>query len=111
MAVPAFLREVYERNLAKAIKSDYEDWNTFSDGIAYFLTVSETGEVTHAVANGSGVYSGGNWGTYPPLLMELRFAPGRIRVAPSSVACCHGSIIALSRAGPSDSPAGLINPL
>ncbi len=79
LKVPDFLREVHERNLAKAIKSDYEDCNTFNDGIAYFLTVNEAGEVTDATASGSGVYSGGEWGTYPPLLQRLRFTPGRIR--------------------------------
>jgi hypothetical protein len=79
LEIPVFLREVHERNLAKAIKSDYEDCNTFKDGIAYFLLVDETGEVTRATPNGSGVYSGGSWGTYPPLLRKLRFAPGRIR--------------------------------
>jgi hypothetical protein len=69
--VPDFLRELHERNLAKAIKSDYEDCDTFNDGIAYFLTVSETGEVTSAAANGSGVYSGGNWETYPSSYIPL----------------------------------------
>jgi len=47
--------------------------------IAYFLTVNESGEVTEAGANGSGVYSGSDWDTYPPLLLQLRFTPGRIR--------------------------------
>ena len=79
LQIPDFLREVHERNLAKALKSDYEDWNRFDDGIAYFLTVNEAGEVTDARANGSGVYSGGSWGIYRPLLMQLRFTPGRIR--------------------------------
>lgn len=79
LVVPGFLREVYERNLTSSIKSDYENYNTFNDGIAYFLSVDEAGAVTSAVANGSGVYSGGNWNTYPPLLMALRFTPGRIR--------------------------------
>jgi antitoxin component YwqK of YwqJK toxin-antitoxin module len=79
LRVPGFLREVYERNLAGAPRGDYEVWNTFKDGIAYLLTVDEAGAVTSAVANGSGVYSGGEWGTYPPLLARLRFAPGRIR--------------------------------
>jgi antitoxin component YwqK of YwqJK toxin-antitoxin module len=79
LKVPDFLREVYERNLSTNLKSDYEDWNTFSDGIAYFLIVSATGEVTSATANGSGIYSGGEWGTYPPFLRQLRFKPGRIR--------------------------------
>lgn len=79
LRVPDFLREVHERNLTKTTKSDYEDCNTFNDGIAYFLTVSETGEVTAATANGSGVYSGGEWDTYLPLLRQLRFTPGRVR--------------------------------
>src|SRR5262249_17480624 len=73
LKVPDFLCEVHERNIAKALKSDYEDCNTFKDGIAYFLTVNEAGKVTSASANGSGVYSGGEWDTYPPLLRKLRF--------------------------------------
>ena len=78
LEVPDFLREVYERNLTKTTRSEYEDCSTFNDGIAYFLTVSETGEVTGATANGSGIYSGGNWDVYPPLLRQLRFTPGRV---------------------------------
>jgi hypothetical protein len=77
--IPDFLREVHDRNLAKAIKSDYEDCSTFNDGIAYFLLVNEAGEVTSATPNGSDIYSGGNWDTYKPLLRQLRFTPGRIR--------------------------------
>jgi antitoxin component YwqK of YwqJK toxin-antitoxin module len=79
LKVPQFLREVHERNLAGKLKDDYEACNTFNDGIAYLLTVDEFGDVTAATANGSGVYSGGDWDTYPPLLRKLRFAPGRIR--------------------------------
>ncbi len=79
LLVPDFLREVHERNLTGTTKSEYEDCSTFNDGIAFFLTVGETGEVTGATANGSGVYSGGSWDTYPPLLRQLRFTPGRVR--------------------------------
>jgi antitoxin component YwqK of YwqJK toxin-antitoxin module len=79
LAVPDFLREVHERNLTRTTRSEYEDCSTFNDEIAYFLTVGETGEVTGATANGSGVYSGGSWDTYPPLLRQLRFTPGRVR--------------------------------
>jgi antitoxin component YwqK of YwqJK toxin-antitoxin module len=79
LKVPDFLRQVHERNLAKSLKSDYEECSTFEDAIGYFLTVSETGEVASAGATGSGVYSVEHWGTYPPLLKMLRFAPGRIR--------------------------------
>ena len=43
------------------------------------LTVNEAGEVTKTSANGSGIYSGGSWEIYPPLLRQLRFTPGRIR--------------------------------
>ena len=68
-----------DRTYAKQLKSDYEDWSTFNDGIAYFLTVNEAGDVTAASANGSRIYSGGDWETYPPLLRRLRFSPGRIR--------------------------------
>jgi hypothetical protein len=77
--VPQFLREVHARNLAGTLKDDYEDCNTFNDGIAYFLTVDVSGEVTAATANGSGVYSSGEWDTYPPFLRRLRFTPGCIR--------------------------------
>src|SRR6185369_3028530 len=79
LTVPDFLREVHERNQAGTLQVEYEDCNTFDDGIAYFLTVSETGEVTSASPNGSGVYSGGHWDTYPPFLHQLSFTPGRIR--------------------------------
>jgi antitoxin component YwqK of YwqJK toxin-antitoxin module len=79
LKVPEFLHEVHERNLSGTLKSDYEDCNTFDDGIAYFLTVDESGEVTAATANGSGAYSGGEWETYPLLLRQLRFSPGRLR--------------------------------
>jgi antitoxin component YwqK of YwqJK toxin-antitoxin module len=75
--IPDFLREVDERNRAGSLKSDYEDWNKFDDGIAYFLMVDEKGKVTSATANGSGVYSGGLWDTYVPLLKKLRFSPGK----------------------------------
>jgi len=76
---PQFLLDVYERNLAGKIKDDYEDWSTFNDGITYFLSVNANGEVEEVRANGSSVYSGGDWETYKPLLKQLRFSPGRIR--------------------------------
>jgi antitoxin component YwqK of YwqJK toxin-antitoxin module len=79
LQIPDFLREVYERNLARAVKDDYEYWNTFNDGIFYFLTVGEAGQVTAAKANGSKAYSSGSWNVYLPLLRELKFAPGRVR--------------------------------
>ena len=80
LKVPPMLQEVYERNQAGEVEAgDYEDWNMFDDGIAYFLTVNEAGEVMRAVPNGSGIYSGREWDTYPPLLRQLRFKPGRIR--------------------------------
>ncbi len=79
LAVPAFLRDVYDRNAAGQLRSDYEDWNTFNDGIAYLADVGDDGTVTNLKANGSGVYSGGKWDTYPPLLRQLRFRPARIR--------------------------------
>lgn len=79
LRVPNFLREVHERNQTKTTRSDYEDCSTFKDGIVYFLTVDESGEVTDVLTRGSGVYSSGEWGTYPPLLQQLRFSPGRIR--------------------------------
>ncbi len=78
LKLPVFLQEVYARNLAGALRDRYEDWNTFDDGIAYFLTVGEKGDVTDVNANGSGVYSGGDWETYPPFLRQLRFTPGRV---------------------------------
>lgn len=79
LKVPDFVREVHERNLAGTLTCEYEDCNTFKDSIAYFLTVNESGDVTRAMPNGSGAYSGGTWNTYPPLLGNLRFTPGRIR--------------------------------
>lgn len=79
LKVPAFLDEVHERNLSDKLKDDYEDWNTFDDGIAYFLTVDDSGKVISVTANGSGVYSVGELETYPPILRHLRFKPGRIR--------------------------------
>jgi antitoxin component YwqK of YwqJK toxin-antitoxin module len=79
LRIPTFLQEVHERNLAGTITSDYEDCNTFDDGIAYFLAVSAEGIVTSARANVSSVYSGGSWDIYLPLLRKLRFEPGRIR--------------------------------
>lgn len=82
LVVPRFLLDVHERNVAGTLNDSYEDCNTFKDGIAYFLTVNDSGEVTAAIANGSGVYSGGEWETYPPILRKLRFVPGRIRSKP-----------------------------
>ena len=79
LQVPAFLRDVYDRNVAGQIKARYEDWNTFDDGSAYILDVDADGTVTNVRANGSGVYSGGSWDVYKPLLAEMRFTPGRIR--------------------------------
>lgn len=79
LEVPPFLREVYERNVAGKPKKEYEDWNTFDDGIAYCLMVDEAGKVTKVVPNGSGVYSAGDWDTYRPLLHDLCFTPGRVR--------------------------------
>ena len=78
LQVPDFLHEVHERNQTGTTRNEYEDCNTFNDGIAYFLTVSATGEVVRAWANGSGAYSGGSWNAYPPLLRQLLFVPGRI---------------------------------
>jgi antitoxin component YwqK of YwqJK toxin-antitoxin module len=79
LQVPDFLREVYERNLSKTIRDDYEDWNTFKDGIGYRLTVNEAGEVASVEATGASPYSGGDFDTYPPFLQKLRFTPGRVR--------------------------------
>jgi antitoxin component YwqK of YwqJK toxin-antitoxin module len=78
LQVPDFLREVHERNRTGTTRNEYENCNTFKDGIAYFLAVNATGDVVDALANGSAAYSAGSWGTYPPLLRQLRFAPGRI---------------------------------
>ncbi|MCX7409913.1 MAG: DUF4375 domain-containing protein [Planctomycetales bacterium] len=79
LKIPQFLSEVHERNLADTLKSDYEDCNTFDDGIGYFLTVDPSGDVTAVRTTASRVYSGGDLDTYPPSLRKLRFAPGRIR--------------------------------
>ena len=78
LTIPQFLLDVYERNQAGTLRDSYEDWNTFDDGIAYFLTLDESGIVVDAFANGSGVYSGGHWDTYLPLLRQLRFTPARV---------------------------------
>ncbi|MFO1269480.1 MAG: DUF4375 domain-containing protein [Rubrivivax sp.] len=79
IALPDMLREVHARNLAGALKSDYEDLNTFNDGIAYRLRIDETGRVVSARATGSGMYSIGLIGSHVILLRELRFSPGRAR--------------------------------
>lgn len=79
LQLPQFLMEVQERNRLGTIKSRYEDWNTFDDSIAYFLTVSPSGEVVETRANGSGTYSSKDWNTYVPLLKKLRFTPGCVR--------------------------------
>jgi hypothetical protein len=78
VVVPGFLREVEQRNRDGAIRSEYEDWNTFDDSIGYFLSVDESGEVVSADATGSGVYSGPEWDTYVPVLEKIRFEPGSI---------------------------------
>ena len=82
VTIPQFLLEVHERNQAGTLRDYYEDWNTFDDGIAYILSVDEAGIITDAFANGSGVYSGGHWDTYLPLLRQLRFTPARVSGAP-----------------------------
>ncbi len=79
LEIPRFLREVHERNLKGKLKDEYEDCNTFNDGIGYFLTVDESGKVTEVAFNACGVYSHGDSRAYIPLLYKLRFAPGRIR--------------------------------
>jgi antitoxin component YwqK of YwqJK toxin-antitoxin module len=82
LKIPQFLQDVYQRNLASKLNDNYEDWSDFKDGIAYFLTVDTSGRVTKAYAHASGVYSIGDWNTYVPLLMKLRFAPGSARGRP-----------------------------
>jgi hypothetical protein len=82
LMVPDFLREVAERNRAGTLKSDYEDASRFDDSIAYFLTVDPHGEVTDVQTSGGGVYSVAAWAVYPPLLRDLRFAPGTVRGRP-----------------------------
>jgi hypothetical protein len=78
LAVPTFLQEVYERNRAGEIKERYEDWNTFKDGSAYFVMVSEQGEVDDVTWSGASAYSGAVIEVYPPLIRKLRFRPGRM---------------------------------
>jgi antitoxin component YwqK of YwqJK toxin-antitoxin module len=85
IAVPEMLSEVHARNLAGALKSDYEDLNTFNDGIAYRVRIDEAGRVVSARATGGGVYSIGLAGTHVPLLRKLRFSPGQLRA--QAVAC------------------------
>jgi antitoxin component YwqK of YwqJK toxin-antitoxin module len=77
--LPQFLIDVHQRNLDGKPKSDYENWNTFDDGIAYFITVDKQGRVENVKANGSGTYSGRDWNTYIPLLKQLLFEPGRVK--------------------------------
>jgi hypothetical protein len=79
LPMPDFLREVDDRNRNKNLREDYEDWNTFNDGIWYELTVNTNGIVKIVKANGSGVYSGGSWNDYKPYLELLRFEPAQLR--------------------------------
>ena len=77
LEVPPFLTEVFERNLSGMLKEDYENLNTFDDGIAYMAMVGEDGTVDSVEFSGSGVYSGSAINTYPPMIRELTFDPGR----------------------------------
>lgn len=79
VAVPEMLHQVHQRNLAGALNSDYEDLNTFNDGITYMVGIDESGKVLSVRPGGSRLYSGGLWDVYPPLIRELRFKPGRSR--------------------------------
>jgi antitoxin component YwqK of YwqJK toxin-antitoxin module len=79
LTVPAFLQEVFERNLANSLRDDYEDWNTFNDGIAYSVLVNERGVVEKVDFQGSSPYSIVTVETYKPIVGELKFQPGRIR--------------------------------
>jgi len=75
--IPAFLREVHERNLSGNLESDYDDASRFRDGLAYFLIVDEKGAVTDAQCTTVDPYSRGCEETYEALLRELRFTPAR----------------------------------
>jgi antitoxin component YwqK of YwqJK toxin-antitoxin module len=77
LEVPAFLNEVLERNLSGRLKEDYENVNTFDDGIAYMVMVSEEGTVDSVESSGASPYSGSTINTYPPMIRELKFEPGR----------------------------------
>ena len=78
LPIPAFLQEVFERNLPKSIRESYEDINTFNDGIGYFVTVNERGSVESVQWTGCGVYSGGSIDVYLPFIEKLKFEPGRL---------------------------------
>jgi hypothetical protein len=82
LTIPAFLQQVFERNLANATLDDYEDTNTFNDNIAYHVMISERGTVDSVQYSGSGVYSVGTVKDYPPLIQKLQFEPGRLHGRP-----------------------------
>jgi antitoxin component YwqK of YwqJK toxin-antitoxin module len=78
LEVPPFLQQVYEKNLAGEVDADdYESWDTFEDGSAYFVTVDESGDVADVTWSGASAYSGQVIEVYPPHLSKLKFRPGR----------------------------------
>lgn len=79
LPIPQFLQQVYERNLAGAVKEDYEDINRFDDSAAYHLRINERGEVERVEFSGSSAYSIAVAETYLSVLKQLRFAPARLR--------------------------------
>jgi antitoxin component YwqK of YwqJK toxin-antitoxin module len=77
LRIPVFLQEVHERNRNNTIREEYEDVNTFSDDIAYHVTIDERGAVARMSFSGSGMYSGSSIDRYPPMIKQLKFTPGR----------------------------------
>jgi antitoxin component YwqK of YwqJK toxin-antitoxin module len=77
LEVPSFLTEVFERNRAGKRKEEYESLNTFDDSIAYMVMVKEDGTVASVGCSGASPYSGSMIDAYPPMIRELKFAPGR----------------------------------
>jgi antitoxin component YwqK of YwqJK toxin-antitoxin module len=82
LPIPKFLEEVYQRNLSNSIREEYEDINTFKDGNAYLVMVSDDGNVASVHWSGSSAYSGSTINDYPPFIEKLKFEPGRLRGSP-----------------------------
>jgi antitoxin component YwqK of YwqJK toxin-antitoxin module len=96
LPMPAFLTDVFARNQAGTLREEYENLNTFDDNIAYRLTIDERGHVAQVAFSGASAYSGAVVRTYPPILRELRFEPGRIgkrKVRCQAIAWVHHTFV------------------
>ena len=80
--VPSFLIEVHERNRTGTLRSDYENLDTFCDGIGFLVQVDESGLVREVKATGFGIYSAAVWNLYPDVVSQLVFSPGRLQGRP-----------------------------